>query len=120
MRGPKIRTRFLALVLLLVCTGALSYETPPVPSGSAGGASLVVQVATTTAAIPASTWSVAVERGGGFSPGTLRPFQRAGWSNTFDPPIDARPPTAPVAPPHISGSALLGLFFAPANAPPQV
>lgn len=120
MRGPKLRTRSLALVLLLVCAGALSYEMPPIPSGSAGGASLVVQVGTTTAAMPAPTWTVAVDRGSGFSPGPFRALRRIGSPETFGAPVDARPPAAPVEPPHISGTALLGLLFAPANAPPLV
>jgi len=120
MRGPKTRNRSLALVLLLVCAGARSYEMPPIPSGSTGGASLVVQVDTTTAAMPAPTWTVAVDCGNGFSPGPSRPFPRAGSSDTFDGSVDPRPPTVPAAPPRTSGTALLGLLFAPANAPPLV
>ena len=120
MRGPNPRTRSLALVLLLVCAGAFWYGTPPIPGGSAGEASLVQQVGTAAAAVPAASWTATIDGGRGHSPGPSRPFHGMRSSVAVHGNVLARRPAARVHPPSSSGSALLGLPFVPANAPPHV
>ena len=120
MRGPTLRTRSRALALLLACAGALSYGMSPIPFGSAGEASVVLQVATTSLALPAPSWTAAVESTSGSSPDKERRHLGAPGSAPFAPTARTIHPPGAVAPPSPSGSALLGLLFAPANAPPGV
>jgi hypothetical protein len=118
MRGPTLRTRSRTLALVLVCVGALSYDMPPAPTGSAGEVAVVLQVATTSLALPAPSWTAAVENTSGSSPDKERRHLKAPDSARTGPTGRAIHRPAAVAPPSSSGSALLGLPFAPANAPP--
>jgi hypothetical protein len=118
MREPSIGTRSMALVLLLVCTGVLSFELPPIPNRSAGEASLAIQAGPTTAALPATSWTAPIEGGGSsHEPVRSRAAERASYVQGTPGQVD-RP--RPIAPPRSTGIALLGLPFAPANAPPGV
>lgn len=118
MRGPTLRTRSWALTLLLVCVGAL-YDMPPAPSGSAGDVSVVLQGATTSLALPAPSVTSAVESTSGSSPDKQRRHLGAPESAPLGPTGRTIHRPGAVAPPSPSGGALLGLPFAPANAPPK-
>jgi hypothetical protein len=89
------------------------------PHGSAGEVSVVLQVATTSLALPAPSWTAAVESTSGSSPDKERRHLSAPDSAPLG--LTGRAIHRPdaVAPPSPSGSALLGLPFAPANAPPR-
>jgi hypothetical protein len=118
MRGPAGRTRSMALALFLMCVGAVRHEAPPIPVASEGAASLVLAESPLASALPASAWTVALDRATGTPPklGRRRVQPSAPVlpvvAVTRGPVLAASTSTPP------SGASLLGLPTAPANAPP--
>jgi len=112
-----MRPRFMVLVLLALCAGGLSVEAPS-PEGPRGGAQLVLADRGYATALPAPTWTVAVEVGGSPPPRVAR---RAAVAPPPQAPIHGRAPARGSdadRPALRSGAFLLGLLAAPANAPP--
>jgi hypothetical protein len=118
MRGPGDRSRSMALALLLVCVGAVSYEPPPIPVESEGEFSFVLADAAVASALPALSWTIALDRSAGTSPKHGQGREQASAPDLALVPFAPRDPRAPSSRPHQSGAALLGLLTAPANAPP--
>jgi hypothetical protein len=110
--------RLVVLALLGLCVGGLSVEAPST-AGPAGAAQLVLADAGAPSALPAPTWTVAIEVGGGPPPRVAR------RSAAAPPPPAAISGDAPARgsdadrPGLRSGAFLLGLLAAPANAPPR-
>lgn len=109
----------MVLTLLTLCVGALSLDAPPAPNGTPGGAAVVQSDARMPSALPAPTWTVAIDAGGRPPPRVTR---RTGDIPPPQPSLAAHAP-APGSyadgPRLRSGAFLLGLRAAPANAPPR-
>lgn len=118
MRGPGDRSRSIALALLLVCVRAVSYEPPPIPVESEGEFSFVLADASVASALPAFSWTIALDRSAGTSAKHGRRRVQASAPDLPLVPSAPRDRRAPSSRPHQSGAALLGLLTAPANAPP--
>lgn len=118
MRGPGSRPCFMVLTLLTLCVGALSLDAPR-PDGPAGGAQLVLSDARAPSALPAPTWTIAIEVGGSPPPRVAR---RAAVAPPPQASVTGRAPARGSdadRPALRSGAFLLGLRAAPANAPPR-
>lgn len=120
MRGLGARIRWMALTLVLVCVGALSFQAPPVTRDHGGDDGLVRAGVATASALPAPSWLLGIEVGDDLAgPRTRR---TPGTRPTALAPLDGQVvtgPSDPGEPQRRAAGSLLGLFFGPpANAPP--
>lgn len=113
------KPRWVALAVLALCVGTLFQPLPSAEVPADTGPRLVLQNGASAAALPSSSLVEAVEGGESTTP---TPTHRRGASTTrghVGPPATLRGPSSPAVHRHRSGTALLGLDAAPANAPPR-
>jgi hypothetical protein len=120
MREAVMRARWMALTLVTVSVGALSYQASPNPQGPDGQDALVLPEAIFASALPAPAWSVNSVPGVG-EPRVDRAGRRIALrqAKLYLPVARLAETAAPDVPPRTSGGALLGLPATPANAPPR-
>lgn len=119
MREAVKRARWMALTLVMVCVGALSYPAPSAHSGPDVGPSFALQDGGTAVVVPTSSWTVILSAGDASSPPRVRRSGGRAAPRPTSPAHGVRGPSTPEAEPVRSSGSLLGLDAAPANAPPH-